>query len=89
LSQAFYLISGEALHKRLADGGNRLSRLLDAQAPDQDIVRELYWSALSREPGAHELSTCTSLISSAVERRAALQDLAWALINSKEFMFRY
>ncbi len=88
LSQAFYLISGEGLHNQLAEE-NRLSRLLKSQTSDEDAVRELYWSALSRAPSAHEMSNCVGLLSAADDRRAALQDLAWALANSKEFMFRY
>ena len=53
-------------------------------------MEELYWAALSRAPTPDELAAGESLVTSAGENRfAALQDLAWAILNSKEFVFRH
>ncbi|MBL9084626.1 MAG: hypothetical protein JNK76_22675, partial [Planctomycetales bacterium] len=48
----------------------------------------LYWNALSRRPSKEERAAMVEHIESAKDRRAAWQDVAWALLNSKEFLLR-
>ena len=50
--------------------------------------RELFWTALSRPPSEAERARSTAHLAGAGDRRRALEDLAWALVNSKEFVFR-
>ncbi len=88
LKQAFVLI-GEGLNERLADPQNRLTRLAASSLSDQEVVAELYWTALSRPPGERERDAALRCIAEAGgDRAAALQDIAWALLNAKEFLFR-
>jgi len=90
LKQAFTLIGDEGLNGLLAKDDNRLATLAKMDRSAEDVVEELYWAALSRGPTPDELAAGESLVTSAGENRfMALQDLAWAILNSKEFVFRH
>jgi len=89
--QAFQMLSGPAVHELIADPDNRLARLLASGQPDAALVTELYWAALTRPPSPTELRAALADLASGREpaaRRAALEDLLWALLNAKEFFLR-
>ena len=82
-------MGGESLHGRLANSA-RLKKLAEPTNSSSEIIRELYWSALSRAPTNEEMNLFRrQLETQPEEREQIIQDLAWALINSKEFMFRH
>jgi uncharacterized protein DUF1549/uncharacterized protein DUF1553 len=88
MGQAFHLISGPTINDFLTTPDNRLSKLLASGKSDAAIVVDLYWSALSRPPSKAESAKATSLLTETSDRRAALEDLTWALLNAKEFVLR-
>ncbi len=88
LAQAFQMVSGELLHRMLSEPNNRLGRLLASDRTDAEIVEELYLSALCRRPSEKELLAAIGLLAKSKDRRAALEDVTWALLNAKEFVLR-
>ena len=88
MSQAFQLISGPGMHELLSATDNRIGKLLKAKVSTNKIIDELYWSALSRPPTEPEIEKCLAYVRDAKDARRALEDLTWALMNSKEFVLR-
>jgi hypothetical protein len=88
LAQAFNLMNGPGLQQRLRTPENRLGQWLDRGLPGRQVVDELFWTALGRAPSAVELEAATEYLERSDDRRAALEDLAWAILNAKEFLFR-
>jgi hypothetical protein len=89
MGQAFQLISGPATHEMLTASDNRLGKLLASGKSNRDIINELYWSALSRPPSSAESAAALAYLQKSKELRPALEDLAWSLLNAKEFVLRY
>ncbi len=88
LSQAFQLITGPLINDMLGDANNRIGRLLTSGKTNAEIVEEFYLAALCRLPSAKERETALAMIARAKDRRAALEDLVWGLVNAKEFLLR-
>ncbi len=89
LSQALQLIGGETVNNKLRADDGRLAQLANGGATPEEITRQLYQVALAREPDESELSAAVEHLKSASDRRLAVEDLGWVLINSKEFLFRH
>ncbi len=88
LGQVFELTSGEAINELLTVKDNRIGRLLEQKWSDERIVDELYWATLSRAPSPAERQAATKLIVVVKDRRVAFEDIAWGLMNAKEFVLR-
>jgi hypothetical protein len=88
LGQAFQLLTGDLLNRLVSTPDNRLGRLMAAGKSNQEIVEELYLAALGRYPKAGEVQAAVAFLDKARDRRAGLEDVLWALMNAKEFLFR-
>lgn len=89
MPQALYLINTDHLENKLRSG-QRIKRLIAEGKDDSAIVNELYTAAISRQPSDDERARLLEYIGSRKDQReAALQDMLWALLNTKEFMFNH
>jgi hypothetical protein len=67
---------------------NRLGRLMAEGRDDTAIVEELYLAALCRLPTDREREAAVALVARSKDRRAGLEDVAWGVLNAKEFLLR-
>jgi hypothetical protein len=89
VTQVLHLANGDTINKKLAAKDSRISKLLEEKVSDQKIVDDLYLGALSRQPTSAEKQKMMETLSSAGEKdhRLALEDVYWAVLSSKEFLF--
>lgn len=89
LSQVFTLTSGPGLARLLRHPDNRLTALADPSLDPATALDSLFCTALTRPPTDEEKAALTPLLQDPAARRAALEDIAWSLINAKEFLLRH
>jgi len=91
LSQALHLINGETVHQRIQDGKVIVDLLAEKKQP-AEIINTLYLKALSRSPTGIENEKLLAAVNegkSPEEQKLILEDIFWALLNSKEFIFNH
>ena len=89
LAQALQLINGPTVNDKLRSPTNRVGKLLAKKVPDKEVLSELYLATLSRLPNAGEVEAALAHVGKNANKRSAWEDVHWALINSKEFLFRH
>ncbi len=100
VGQALKLLNGDTLNKKLSSAEGNLALFLKLGLSDSRILDQLFLAAYSRYPSAAEKQQLLSALSqsepskgSAESRlaahREALEDMTWALLTSKAFLFNY
>jgi hypothetical protein len=87
-SQWLHTLNSKHFQDKLA-GGPKLRAILESGKPLEEIVEELYVTILSRRPTPEELKTAAEYVATAKSRREGGVDIAWALINTNEFLYRH
>lgn len=85
------LQSGSPRRPGKAGKGGKSSKASRFGTPREpgEVVGDLYLTILSRQPTREELQTVAEYVRSASSKREAATDVAWALVNSPEFLYRH
>jgi len=101
LSQSLHLMNGSDIKAKLKTSKGRADTLSRDKRPAKEKVSELYQAAFAREPLEKELKIALdyleepisdkngNLIKGATADRQKFEDLLWALMNTKEFLFNH
>ena len=91
LVQALHLSNGETILQKCAAKDGKVESLMASGLPDYRIIEEIYLSALSRYPTDTELVQMLAVLNEApaADRRIAVEDVFWAVLSSREFMFSH
>ena len=89
LAQALQLINGPTINEKIRNPNNRLGKLLAEKKSDKEILDQLYLVTLSRLPSEAERQPAMNHVIKNMDKRRAWEDVMWALLNTREFLFRH
>ncbi len=90
LAQSLHLLNSSEIQGKLTSGSGRAQKL--GKATDQaveDRIRELYLVAFSRLPQPDEVLIANAHVQKVGDPVKGFEDIVWALINTKEFLFNH
>ncbi|GMW00604.1 MAG: hypothetical protein AMXMBFR84_17410 [Candidatus Hydrogenedentota bacterium] len=95
VAQTLHVANGDTLNGKLQSDKAFLTELANQKIGDDAAITAMYWRAYSRAPLPDELAQSKAILSESpadgdsAERRMALEDMMWALLSSKEFLFNH
>jgi len=91
VTQVLHIANGDTINQKLAAKGNRIEKLLTDNTQPDKIIEEAYLSSLSRYPTDGEKDRLLKVLNEAAEneKRTVVEDLFWATLSSKEFLFNH
>ncbi len=101
LSQSLHLINSAEIKRKLSGASSRAARIQASKIPDTEKVEQLYRLAFSRRPTQVEMTVAIDYLQTPVldaagkpanskkQTQENYEDLIWALMNTKEFLFNH
>jgi len=88
-AQRLHLLNSTQIQRKIQQGPKVQALMREYRGKPQELVQQLYLTILSRYPTADEFKLVAAHSQAGVAGAQAVQDLAWALVNSTEFLFRH
>lgn len=101
LAQSLHLLNSADIKGKLSGANGRAEKLVKAGGTDADKIRSLYLTAFARSPSPEEVREAEEYLKRPLTdargepldplkaKRSSLEDLIWALMNAKEFLYNH
>ncbi|MBL8826282.1 MAG: DUF1549 domain-containing protein [Planctomycetaceae bacterium] len=89
IGQSLQMISSDYIASKLRDNAGRVAKLAASQQSFAEKIDELYLMTLARFPTDSERQVILAQPIDDKQVREKLEDLAWVLMNTKEFLFNH
>lgn len=89
MTQALQFMTGDLLNGKVSAKTGRIERMVAEKKTVPEAVQEIYLNTVSRFPTADEAEKAAILVQRAPSVREGLEDLLWAMLNTREFQFNH
>ncbi len=87
LGQVLLLANSEEIENKIGDSNGRVAKFIKDKTTVKQAIEEIYLVSLGRNPTTTETNRSLAHIEQSKDPNKGLEDVMWAILNSKEFMF--
>ena len=89
LAQSLHLLNSKGIQEKLTAGNSRAATLAKDTRPAEERIRQLFVMAYARQPEPGEVAKANEYLEKRKGEQSAWEDMVWALLNTKEFLFNH
>ena len=90
VSQVLHVLNSPRVHSKLSHTAGQLARMAREVTDDQRLTEELYLTFFSRMPNDAERNQVLAFLKKQTDnRQQAVEDIAWSMLNTLEFLFNH
>jgi hypothetical protein len=89
IAQALHLMNSEEITDKIRSRQGTARRLARSAKTPREAIDELYLCTLSRYPTVKEKALMLKVFAEAEDRQAAVEDILWALLNTRSFVYNH
>jgi hypothetical protein len=89
IAQALHLMNSPEITDKLRHRAGAARTIAESDKKPEAIVDELFLATVGRYPTATEKKPVLAEFAGAQDRRSAVEDLLWGLLNTKEFLYNH
>jgi hypothetical protein len=88
LSQALHLINGNSVGEKITRG-KLVKNWMSENLSNEEILEKLFIRCVARKPTSQESEQLLKIVSEAATPEIGWEDVFWAVLNSREFIFNH
>jgi hypothetical protein len=89
VAQVLHVLNSPRIEEKLSSEAGLLATLEASISDDEKLVEEMFLMFYSRFPSSEEQVSVSRYLAEADSRRKAVEDVAWSLMNTVEFLFNH
>ena len=89
ITPALHLINSTEISSKLRSRSGHAYALATSSLSPVEVIEEIYLGSLARYPRPSEREAMLSAFADGRDRRQAVEDVLWAVINSKSFIYNH
>ena len=89
LASVLHLINGDLIQTKLTAPQGRLAKFVSEKTEPEEAIRQCYLVTYCRPPNPQELQFALEFLNSSRSQQDGYQDILWAILNSREFLFNH
>ena len=87
VAQVLHVLNSSELQNKLSHPNGQLAQWAVDHRDNTQLVNELYLAFYGRRPTDQEINNAVNYLTNSTDRKTAVEDLGWSLLNSYEFLF--
>jgi hypothetical protein len=89
VGQVLHILNAPGIENKLSHEAGTIRKIANEYDDNEKAIQRLYLTFFNRYGDKQEIATAVQYVTESSNRRQSLEDIAWSMLNSLEFLFNH